>query len=183
MIYLKDEFGSEILDRIKSLYERSFPKSEKKPFSLMESKRLSGDMEFLAIFEDGDSFVGLAITIICDGITLLDYFAIEQEHRGRGIGRSVLGLIKERYSGKKLILEIEDPEEITADNQEERVRRYGFYKRCGMHNMPYRVMLFGVKMMIMCFSEECVDFPEYHAIFRKVFSEKTAAKVCLVSGE
>lgn len=183
MIYLSDKFDSTTLEKIKLLYEKSFPASEKKPFKLMLKKRESDEMEFLAITDDGDEFLGLAITVIYGDIVLLDYFAVSESRRGRGVGTAVLPMLRARYAGKRVILEIEDPEEVGADNTDERIRRLGFYRRSKMTDMAYRVRLFGVLMMVMCFEGEAVSYEEYHGVYTGVFTDAISKNIRLVTEE
>ena len=170
--------GDSFLGEIKSLYERAFPPSEKKPFALILKKRDTGEMEIYAIVGDSGEFLGLAIFILEGRLALLDYLAIEEDKRGSGVGSAVIREIGRMFPEKVLLLEIEDPEENDADNTAERVRRFGFYTRLGLRPMPYKVWLFGVKMLIMTLGAS-VDFDEYHRVFINVFSKKTAKNVKL----
>ncbi len=168
----------DLLTKIKELYESAFPPSEKKPFRLIEEKTETGEMEIYAIVGDSGEFLGLAIFILHGRIALLDYFAIDDSLRGKGIGSAALSEIKVLFPEKVLLLEIEDPEEMGADNTAERVRRERFYTSRGMSVMPYKIMLFGVKMLVLTFGGE-VDFSEYHNIFVEVFGDKAAKNVML----
>ena len=103
---------------LERLYLKTFPESERKPFSLMLQKSREGIMELLAIEEETGAFLGLAITILYKDLVLLDYFAVSPTMQGQNIGSRALRLLQERYTGKRFILEIEDPREH-APNQEE----------------------------------------------------------------
>lgn len=138
----------EDLLKIKDLYEQAFPAEERKDFSLIIKKQEQGVLENLMILGDQDEFAGLAITISYDDMTLLDYFAIAPEYRGAGNGTKALALLKERYKGKKFILEIENPN-IEAENKEQRIRRKVFYKRNGMNYIPFLVRIAGVEMEVL----------------------------------
>ena len=173
------DFDSNTLEKIRELYERAFPKSEKKRFSLMLEKCSSGEMQIRAILGEENDFLGLAIFILHGRIALLDYFAIAEDKRGSGIGTDALEIIKGLFSDKILLLEIEDSDEAGADNFDERVRREKFYTSRGMRIMPYRIMLFGVQMRVLT-NGEPVDFNEYHRIFEDVFSPKSAQNVKLI---
>lgn len=179
MIRLNDAPDAATVEKIRELYEAAFPKSEKKPFALMVEKVGAGLMEMIAV-EDGEGeFYGLAITVLHSDIMLLDYFAIAENKRGRGVGTEVLSLLRERYSDKRFILEVEDPDEVGAQNREERVRRLGFYLRCGLSPLPMTISLFGVQMKLLC-GGRVVNFEEYHEIFGAVFSEWAAKNVWLI---
>ena len=94
------------LKMIEELYLRAFPKSERKPFSLMVQKQSEGTMELLSI-EEENTFLGLAIFAHDKDIALLDYFAITDEMRGQGVGSRAIKALQKIYTGKRFILEIE----------------------------------------------------------------------------
>ena len=178
MIITKD-FGADVLTRLRALYESAFPSSEKKPFSLIDQKCGEGSAEIYAILGEDGGFLGLAIFILHDRLALLDYFAIEEGERGRGIGGEALERIKNLHGERVLLLEIEDVDEPDAENRADRVRRERFYTSHGMRIMPYRISLFGVQMRVLT-SGKVVDFAEYHRIFENVFSPKAAENVKLI---
>ncbi|MBQ8351189.1 MAG: GNAT family N-acetyltransferase [Clostridia bacterium] len=170
------------MNDIKSLYEEAFPPEEKKPFSLILEKNNAGSMEILALEGDDGAFLGLAILILHQDLALLDYLAIAPHRRGGGIGTQALALLRERYAGKRFLLEIEDADEAGASNRADRIRRRAFYLRNGLCEMPYRVLLFGVQMRILTDGSP-ISFDEYHAIFPAVFSAKAAANVIEVNDD
>ncbi len=174
---LNDNPSKENLRLLKQLYSRTFPISEKKPFGLMLKKRTEGTMELMTVEENDGTFLGFVITILHKDIVLLDYFAVSPAQRGKGIGSEVLQLLHERYPGKRILLEIEDPE-YPCKNKEERLRRQAFYLRNGFTVQDYTVWLFGVKMLILT-NGTTVSFDEYHEIFEAVFSLKTGTHVTM----
>ena len=163
---------------VRKLYEEAFPPEEKKPFSLILKKSDEGQMEILRLVDDRGTFIGLAISILYQDLALLDYLAIAPHRRGCGHGSQALALLRERYAGKRFLLEIEDTDERDAANIADRIRRKRFYLRNGMQEMPYRVWLFGVRMQILTDGSN-VSFPEYHAIFPAVFSRRAGENVRL----
>ena len=99
------------LRALHALYEKTFPRSEKKPFFVILQKRRKGTMEIISVEDENGGFLGFAITILHKDIVLLDYFAISPTCRGKGIGTKVLEALEQRYEGKRILLEIEDPDE------------------------------------------------------------------------
>lgn len=151
-----------LLAKVKDLYMEAFPLEERKPFDLMENMQESGTVEILAA-QDGEKFLGLAITVAYKNLVLLDYFAISENFRSGGVGTNALTLLKERYKGKKFFLEIEDPEEKT-DNQEQRIRRKHFYLRNGMTRMPFLVKVAGINMEVL--THDCtLNYEEYKSVY------------------
>lgn len=165
-------------EQIRQLYESAFPASEKKPFAVILRLCREGNGEMLAIEDDAGVFLGLAICLLYRDLVLLDYFAVSPDCRGRGVGGQTLDLLRARYAGRRLLLEIEDPDEPGAPNRTERLRRRAFYLRNRMTPMPYDVMLFGVRMNILT-DRVTVAYPEYHAIFDALFPPGIGRKITL----
>ncbi len=143
----------------------------------MVKKRKEGVMELLTVEDDAGKFLGIVITILHKDIVLLDYFAVSPVLRGQGIGSEVLKLLNQRYQGKRILLEIEDPEE-PCKNRGERLRRKAFYLRNGLTVQNYKVWLFGIKMLILT-NGATVSYEEYHEIFEAVFSTQIGKNVSL----
>lgn len=69
---------TELKEQVYALYEEAFPAEEKKPISLMEHLAEKGQMELLAVTDQGE-FVGLAFNMMDGDTALLDYFAVSPE--------------------------------------------------------------------------------------------------------
>lgn len=137
-------------EQIKSLYLKAFPQSERKPFSVIEKRAANGEMEILAL--RGQAFCGLVITAVCEELVLVDYFAVSEAMRGGGLGSEALSLIRERYKGKNIFLEIERADAVLpADDA--RMRRKRFYLRNGLVPAEIFLKLFGVPMEILSFGD------------------------------
>lgn len=156
---------------IYKLYQKAFPRSEKKPFSMIISMHRKGASDVWRFTRDG-KFAGLIITINGKDHILLDYLAVDGKQRGTGIGTEILQLMRSHYAGKGVFLEIESVYE-DCDNKHERVRRKHFYEKCGMTSMEVFVWLFGVKMELMGF--DCrISYEEYHAFYRDNYNQWAA---------
>ena len=153
------------------LYQKAFPKSEKKPFSMIRSMHKKGASDVWR-FERGGKFAGIIITINGEKNILLDYLAVDAKQRGTGIGSEILKLMKTHYEGKGVFLEIESVYE-DCENKAERLRRKHFYEKCGMESMGVFVWLFGVKMELMSFGCK-MTFEEYHAFYRDNYNQWAA---------
>lgn len=162
---------------MKRTYLESFPKSERKPFGLMKQKARQGVMDLLIILEKGRP-VGLAVTVLYQDLVLLDYFAVHRSCRGQNYGSAALQLLKEIYHGKRLILEIEQPDE-DAPNQEERIRRKQFYLKNGMVETGLRVCVFQVPMEVLTDGTH-ITYDEYHRIYQETIGTVFARKVTLL---
>jgi len=160
--------------RIYRLYQSAFPSGEKKPFSMIRSMCKKGRSDVWYCERDG-KFAGLVITINGPEQILLDYLAVAKKRRGQGIGSEMLQVMREKYTGKGVFLEIETVDE-TAENFEERKRRKQFYLSNGMTPMNVFVELFGVDMELLGF--DCtLTFEEYHAFYRDNYNAWAAEHV------
>lgn len=160
--------------KLRRLYRSAFPASERKPFSIIVNMYRKGRTDIWFIEKDGE-FLGLAITINGKDMILLDYFAIDPAHRGRGIGSGALKELQRRYEGKGLFVEIESVYD-DAPNNEERLHRKQFYLRCGMEPLNVMVRLFGVKMELLGW--DCrMDYAGYHAFYRDNYSPWAAEHI------
>ena len=158
------------IESIYRLYMTAFPKEERKPFELMLEKEKEGSMELLCIEDDAQGFLGLAIFVLYKDLALLDYFAIADEHRGKGLGTEALRLLQTYHQGTRFFLEIEDIH-VESDNKEERMRRRAFYLRNEMRVMSFTVDLFGVCMEVL--THHCqVSDEEYMQLYTETFGKK-----------
>ena len=156
------------------LYQKAFPASEKKPFSLIVKMYRKGTTDVWRFTRNG-KFAGLIITINGESHILLDYLAVEESQRGTGIGTEILQLMRRHYAGKGVFLEIESVYE-RSKNQAERLSRKHFYEKSGMKSMGVFVWLFGVKMELMGF--DCrLTYEEYHDFYRTNYNEWAARHI------
>lgn len=164
--------------KIQNLYEKAFPKEEKKPFELILQKSAEGCVEILSV-EDDKEFIGLSIAAIYKNLCLLDYFAIDETKRGLGFGGAAFNLIKERYKDKKFFLEIENTA-IDAENKIQRIKRKNFYLKNGMQKLPFIVNLIGVEMEILS-DGSLINFEEYHKLYTEIFGSSIGEKITLLN--
>ena len=171
----------EQLKNVRQLYFSAFPLEERKPFELILEKSDAGYVEILAIESDEGDFLGLAISISCDDLLLLDYFAVMPQCRGQGVGTQALELLLKRYTGRRFFLEIENTQAAGPD-VDQRLRRKAFYSAGGFSAVKWRVNLLGVDMEIMTW--RCaVSFEEYHSLYENVFTKRLSDRVRLICEE
>ena len=113
-------------NKIQSIYEKSFPQSERFDFDILEECAKESNVHLVCIMQD-DKPVGMQFTIeLPNDITYLMYFAIDEEYRNHSIGSEVLQRLI--TSKDKVMLMIERPiDELTK-------RRKNFYLRNGFYS-------------------------------------------------
>lgn len=151
---------------LKKLYTEAFPDDERKPFEMIREKHRERRSDVWVIEEDGE-FSGLAVTMNGENLVLLDYFAIREEKRGKGLGSASLRMLFEKYRGKRFFLEVESLA-VSTDNMEERRRRKQFYLNNGMTELGVSARLFGVAFELLGY--DCkVSFREYFSLYDDIY--------------
>lgn len=145
------------------LYMLSFPASERKPVAMILKMYRKGKSDIWCAMRQG-RFAGLAITINSPNVILLDYLAVEERCRNKGVGSAVLQQLQQTYTGKGLFIEIENPYAQCPD-QALRLRRKDFYLRNGFVPMRVMMYLFGVEMELLGIGCR-LSFDEYHRFYR-----------------
>lgn len=157
--------------KIRRLYKKAFPCSERKPLSIIRSMQKNKRSD-VWLFERDGKFVGFAATINGDDIILLDYLAVDAACRGMGIGSEILKTLRRQYAGKGVFAEIERVPD-RADTHDDRRKRKEFYIASGMNELNVYAKVFGVEMELMGW--DCrLDFNAYQSFYRNYYSEFAA---------
>lgn len=167
------ELSKEHEKQIKNLYKLSFPKAERKPFTMLYKMRDEGAGELLTAFDgDRDTPVGISF-MLTDGKTmLLDYLAVEPDLRSKGYGGQILEALKKRYPDKSIIIEIEKPIEEN-EKISIKARRKAFYLRNGFTDSGIEIKLFGVDMQLL-YVGKTITYELYLNMLKTAFGEKRA---------
>lgn len=153
--------------RIRRLYRSAFPAYERKPLYVIRRMYREGKTDVWYCRQDG-AFAGFATTINGAELILVDYLAVANGCRGKGIGSALLQALQMQYVGKGLFLEIESTF-VEADNREERLRRKRFYLRNGLEELQVEAELFGTRMELL--GRNCqLDFAAYRAFYHDNYS-------------
>lgn len=141
---------------LKTLYEtrmrEDFPESELRPYSNMKYLMDLGAYRCFACREEGE-IAAYALFAVSGGAALLDYYAVDADRRGRGVGSRFLSGLKdvsEQFGAPYVIIEAESVESAkTPEQVEERRRRLRFYSHCGCRATEVYSFLFGVEYQIL----------------------------------
>lgn len=150
-------------EKVKALYEMSFPKEERLPWWIMRLNARRKDIDICA-WLDGQELCGFTSAVRAGGMYLLLFFAIVPEKQGQGYGSGILSVLQQKYETIALNVELWDPE---AENFPQRKRRFAFYKRNGFYDTGYHVWEIGGKFRILATGQQ-LDVPAYKAAFRKL---------------
>lgn len=143
------------LDELKALHRecirRDFPKNEVRPYSMV--KRLASNNLYIAYGAYcNNTLIAYAtfFNLPDSPVTLLDYLAVQPEHRGTGIGSSFIGefksIVKNEFPHSRVIaIECESPQYATSTaDKATREKRINFYIRNGAVITQSTLYAFGV---------------------------------------
>lgn len=144
------------LEEAKLLYDtkmkRDFPPSELRPFSSVSGLTKQGHYRCFGCM-DGEEPAAYAFFAFTQGAALLDYLAVDEHRRGRGVGKFFLSGLRgmgEEMGAPYFLIEAESVESaVTPEQTEERVRRMRFYEHCGCRKTAVYSLLFGVEYRIL----------------------------------
>ena len=169
-----------------SLYESSFPASERKELDYMLTGDKAAAFEVLVVSTPDTSVAGMVITVTHGDLTMLDYLAISPDLRGQGLGHAVLPMVRDRVkaqNGGHFFLEIETPPPLCiprdpCDNAQQRVRRKAFYASAGLVETGVRAFIYGNDMELLAFPEdaEAITFEGYDALLKATFPADMVAE-------
>lgn len=159
---------------IRWIYRRSFPRSERKPFSTITRMAREGTADLWAIRRKG-KLLGFASTVNSPELILLDYFAVTKSCRGQGVGSAALRAFLSQYPDKGIFVEIESTSEASV-NHGERESRKKFYVNCGLTPMGTEADVFGVRMELL--GRDCyLDFADYQHFYREHYNPWAAEHI------
>ncbi len=144
------------LAEMQALYEekmtRDFPPEELRPFQSLYTLWKKGQYCCYACREEEQTLAYAAFAMTQDAV-LLDYFAVEKDLRGQGIGSRFLQKLKEfssDFPASHFLIEVESVESAVKEEEETlRSRRISFYERCGCIASGVYSLLFGVEYRIL----------------------------------
>ncbi|MBU2925700.1 GNAT family N-acetyltransferase [Colwellia sp. 4_MG-2023] len=119
------------------LYKEAFPGAKRIPTFLLRYKLRNGKEGFNVLYEN-DVWIGLIYSAEYKDIVFVQFLAISESLRSQGYGSKVMASLKDRYIGKRIILNIEELDK-KAKNYEQRVKRKAFYEKNGFISTEYMV--------------------------------------------
>ncbi len=164
-----NKLGEEIV-KVRSLFEGAFPEEERPPFEMiLEWNRDT----FFAVYEN-DEFLGIAFLIIYKDLAYLFFFAVEEYLRQKGYGSLIIQDLKRHYSGYRLFLMAEEEGEQYPNN-ENRIRRFGFYERNGLQRSGIIITEFGVRYELL-FANEKVSKQDFLDVMESLIGAENRKK-------
>ena len=123
--------------KVIELYVEAFPKVQHVPSWLLRYRMRKGKPGFDVLYEQ-DTWIGFIYAKHYKDIVFVQFFAISESCRSRGYGSKVLDSLRDKCSGKRVVLNIEALDE-QADNHQQRIKRKAFYEKNGFKSSGYIV--------------------------------------------
>ncbi|NRD79526.1 GNAT family N-acetyltransferase [Bacillus sp. BRMEA1] len=131
-----DQWDEKVWKNVCFIYEQAFGNKGAKPEKIIRHMFQKG-ICYLHIGSKNGEVISMAITGKLNGINalLIDYLAVRQEMRGKGLGQEMIQYIKEWCLSashfNSLIIEVE------SDISSENLARVHFWGKCGFHLTEY----------------------------------------------
>lgn len=141
---------AEIVQIYNARMKQDFPPNELRPLSSI-LRACKSDNYYCYVLETDAEILGYAYFARNGRNYLLDYLAIDREHRDQGLGTVFLSRLADCFQTAGCILvEAEDPD--AAQNRQDadmRERRLRFYRHCGYRLTDVKTSVFGADYRIL----------------------------------
>lgn len=127
------KYKSTYYKQVNEIYEKSFPQEEK--YITLEKMIESQDTELYCLV-DNEKVLGFTYLIFYKEMIFILYLAVNSEKRSKGYGSHLLRWCLEKYSNKKIYLNIEEIKDGIED-YEIRMKRLKFYQKNGFFITKY----------------------------------------------
>ncbi|MGN1421338.1 MAG: GNAT family N-acetyltransferase [Eubacterium sp.] len=168
MFQLKKITGKEDFKKAKKLYREAFPAGERMPYFMLKHFSNTDKCDFFKMDDNG--FAGLMFVVYYKDIVYIFFLAVVPEARGKGYGTKALDEAKKIFSGKRLILNMEEVDE-KYENFEQRVKREKFYNSNGFEKSDYKTSEKDIVYEMMHYGKE-VSYEEYSMLIQSLFGKR-----------
>ncbi len=176
---LKELKSDERLHVYNNYLINDFHKSEVKPLDLIEHLIEEGKYKCYGFYEEQD-LLGYAYFVNSKESILMDYLAVNAEHRCRGLGSKFISVINEEFSKDyaTLLSEVENPKYALDETDRcNRERRISFYMKNNFELTNIETRVLEDEYMIIKFKlnrELNIDEinREINAIYETIFGEE-----------
>lgn len=149
------------LPELEKLYLESFSAEERVPFDKLMTGKFK-NFTMLAVYKQ-DTMIDLIHANNTDDFLYINYFAVKKELQDRGYGSQILTKLKQEYN-KPIVLDVEEIDEKTTDNETKR-RRKNFYLKNGLQHGKYSLFWIGNHMTYMYYGN--IDEHKYLEYLKK----------------
>jgi ribosomal protein S18 acetylase RimI-like enzyme len=121
--------------KVIDLFFEAFPKIQRLPQWIVKYRMRNGKDGFDVLYEE-HNWVGFIYAKEYKNIVFVKFFAISESVRSSGYGSIVMDSMRNRYSDKRIVLNIEELDE-KEENYHQRVKRKAFYEKNGFNSTGF----------------------------------------------
>jgi ribosomal protein S18 acetylase RimI-like enzyme len=121
--------------KVIDLFFEAFPKLQRLPQWIVKYRMRNGKDGFDVLYEE-HNWVGFIYAKEYKNIVFVKFFAISESVRSSGYGSIVMDSMRNRYSDKRIVLNIEELDE-KEENYHQRVKRKAFYEKNGFNSTGF----------------------------------------------
>lgn len=123
--------------KVIDLFFEAFPKIQRLPLWIVKYRMRNGKNGFDVIYEH-NNWIGFIYAKEYKNVVFVKFFAISESFRSSGYGSKVMDSMRNNFSDKRIVLNIEELDE-KEDNYQQRVKRKAFYERNGFNSTGFIV--------------------------------------------
>ncbi|MDR0898991.1 MAG: GNAT family N-acetyltransferase [Lactobacillaceae bacterium] len=153
------EVDAQIQTQVEELYQSAFPSQERMPFEMLLQIANRPSVSLNIYFKDTE-FIGFVFTMFYEDILSIQYLAIVNNQRNSGFGTQIIGSLKKKNVGLRLVVEMEKVDPKSADYQNQ-LKRLAFYERNGFQSNQIFIYEYGVDYELLTYGSNPVTTDEY----------------------
>ena len=139
------------IDKVEALAKEAFPPEEYlAPIKLIEMSKDEG-FDFWALYDE-NTFVGFITVRTYKQLSYLFFLAIDSKLRSEGYGSRAIKTLQALYPNKQQVVDMEMID-VSAENNEQRIKRRSFYLRNGYKPTGLFLSYLGVDYEVLCMDE------------------------------
>lgn len=155
-------------EKFDSINTEAFPVDERLPSAEFLGVASKYGCLVYAAYDNGE-MVGFTAIAPDDelGMAFLWFLAVDPDRRGGGYGSEIIDILKRKFPGSQLVLDMERVDDASAPNTEQRRRRLRFYERNGFSRAMVGISYLGMNLEIMS-TDPPFRLDDFRAMLRKL---------------
>ena len=158
-----------------NLYLQAFPIEERKPVDLLFTHAESEKSDIYIITDDTGAFSGFFVTIYNDSIMIIEYLAISNQARGKGIGSQAISWLVKTFPTHNLVVEIEETQ-VQAEDLDLRLKRRYFYEKHDFVFINQSIQFFDIHLELMATRPD-LNYHDYIGPYEYLYGSDIRKKI------
>ena len=138
-------------EKLEGIIKRQFPPEEYMSLERLLVLQDKGDVEIWALYSSKE-LIGFTTLRTQSDMAYLFFLAFDDRYQGKGYGKEAVRKIGSLYSDRAVTVDFELVDENAVNNQQ-RIRRRNFYRKCGFAETGWGLEYLGVRYEIFCLNQ------------------------------